>query len=30
MQHRMESIGGRARIESQPGHGTTITLVSPI
>jgi signal transduction histidine kinase len=30
MQHRMESIGGQARIESQPGNGTTITLVSAL
>lgn len=30
MRHRMESIGGQARIESQPGHGATITLTSPL
>lgn len=24
MRYRMESIGGRAKIESQPGHGTTV------
>jgi signal transduction histidine kinase/streptogramin lyase len=28
MRHRMESIGGRAQIESQPGSGTTITLTA--
>lgn len=26
MRHRMESAGGEAKIESQPGHGTAITL----
>jgi signal transduction histidine kinase len=28
MCHRMESIGGNAQIESQPGNGATITLTS--
>jgi len=26
MRHRMEAIGGKAEIESEPDHGTTITL----
>jgi signal transduction histidine kinase/ligand-binding sensor domain-containing protein len=30
MRHRMESIGGKARIETQPGNGTTITLTARI
>jgi signal transduction histidine kinase/ligand-binding sensor domain-containing protein len=30
MRDRMESIGGKTRIESQPGKGTTITLASKL
>lgn len=28
MRQRMQSIGGEARIESQPGNGTSVTLIS--
>jgi signal transduction histidine kinase/ligand-binding sensor domain-containing protein len=30
MRHRMNSIGGEARIESQPGAGTTVTLTAKL
>jgi signal transduction histidine kinase len=30
MRQRMQSIGGEARIESQPGSGTSVTLISKL
>lgn len=29
MHERLESVGGSTRVESAPGHGTTVTLIAP-